>query len=184
MHARLLRGAHAAFEERGYSDTTVDDIVVRADASRATFYLHFGGKLEALQELIRRLADEAVELFRALGELEGPTRESLAAWLSDTFDWYRTNRALIRANYQAAELEADHSGIHQEDFNRLVDAMSGPIARWHDLAPEQARLRAMLLAVQHQRFCYLWIVQGWRFDEETVLNAMTDLWWHALGYEA
>lgn len=36
--------ATAIFEERGYLDATVDDIVRRAGASRPTFYACFDGK--------------------------------------------------------------------------------------------------------------------------------------------
>src|SRR5678816_2464768 len=45
---RLIEGALAAFEQKGYAATTIDDIVAEANASRATFYLHFKSKADVV----------------------------------------------------------------------------------------------------------------------------------------
>lgn len=40
----LLQAAVELFSDKGYEDTTVDDIVERANYSRSTFFRYFGGK--------------------------------------------------------------------------------------------------------------------------------------------
>jgi AcrR family transcriptional regulator len=52
-HERLLKAAVDEFTLKGYNATTVDDIVVRAGATRATFYLHFKGKADMILELMK-----------------------------------------------------------------------------------------------------------------------------------
>ncbi len=54
---KLLDGALAAIDDRGFHATRVDDIVRHAGVSHGTFYLYFDDK----QELFRFLAAEAAE---------------------------------------------------------------------------------------------------------------------------
>jgi AcrR family transcriptional regulator len=44
----LIEGAVTAFERKGYAATTIEDIVAEANASRATFYLHFKSKADVV----------------------------------------------------------------------------------------------------------------------------------------
>jgi AcrR family transcriptional regulator len=49
--ARLLQAAAAAFAEKGFHATKVSDIVAAAGLTQAAFYLYFGSKEAALEEL-------------------------------------------------------------------------------------------------------------------------------------
>src|SRR5437899_2225548 len=51
----LVDAAYAAFEEKSYVDTTVDDIVRGASASRPTFYAHFDSKADVLAAVVLKL---------------------------------------------------------------------------------------------------------------------------------
>src|SRR5256885_17134915 len=52
---RLIDGALPAFERKGYAATTIDDIVAEANASRATFYLHFKSKSDVVLVMAQSL---------------------------------------------------------------------------------------------------------------------------------
>src|ERR1700712_4472396 len=81
---RLLDSAVEEFSERGYSATTVDDIVSRAGATRATFYLHFKGKSELVLELMEK-ANDFRPHWEVLREFpQRPSRERIRAWLDAT----------------------------------------------------------------------------------------------------
>ena len=45
---RLVEAAFALFEERGFDETTVDDIAARAGAGRTTFFRAFGSKEDVI----------------------------------------------------------------------------------------------------------------------------------------
>lgn len=51
--AALQQACVAVVLDKGYAATTIDDIVVRADVGRGTFYLHFASKEEVLWSVIR-----------------------------------------------------------------------------------------------------------------------------------
>jgi AcrR family transcriptional regulator len=58
----FLDCAQALFFERGYDQTTVNDIIDRAGVSKGAFYHHFSSKEEMLEALAARLARESVAL--------------------------------------------------------------------------------------------------------------------------
>src|SRR3954468_9386571 len=58
---RLADAAFALFDERGYDQTTVDDIAERAGAGRTTFFRHYGSK----EAVIFPDHDRLLERFRA-----------------------------------------------------------------------------------------------------------------------
>ncbi len=58
---RLVSAAFELFDERGYDDTTVDDIAARAGVGRTTFFRYYGSKeaviFPAHDELLARITD-------------------------------------------------------------------------------------------------------------------------------
>ena len=66
----LIDAARALFAEKGYHDTTVDDITRTANVAKGTFYLYFSEKREIYHEVIRLFLD----MIRAAGvRVESPT---------------------------------------------------------------------------------------------------------------
>ncbi|MBI2857038.1 MAG: TetR/AcrR family transcriptional regulator [Chloroflexi bacterium] len=68
-HERIIQAATDAFAERGYHDTSMDDIVRRAGISKGAIYFHFPGKEALFFALVGRLADM----------LEDSARKSIAS---------------------------------------------------------------------------------------------------------
>src|SRR6476660_6410332 len=78
---RLIEGALAAFERKGYAATTIDDIVAEANASRATFYLHFKSKADVVLVMARTLGRRWRELYLDLTSGERLSRKELYDWV-------------------------------------------------------------------------------------------------------
>jgi len=55
---KLLMAAREVFAEKGMDLTTIDEITVRADVGKGTFYYHFRTKEKLINELIRGMLDE------------------------------------------------------------------------------------------------------------------------------
>lgn len=51
----LLSSALSLFAEKGYANTSISDIIDKADVARATFYLYFKNKEEVFQSLLENL---------------------------------------------------------------------------------------------------------------------------------
>ena len=84
----LIEGAVTAFERKGYAATTIEDIVAEANASRATFYLHFKSKADVVLVVARTLGRRWRELYLELTSGEPPSRKDLHEWIGSMVDNY------------------------------------------------------------------------------------------------
>ena len=66
---KLLDAAMIAFDQRGYYDTRVNDVVEIAETSHGTFYLYFSNKEDLLRALVAEATGEAQTLYDALSTL-------------------------------------------------------------------------------------------------------------------
>ncbi len=103
--ADLMAAARVTFAERGYHETTVEDITRAAGVAKGTFYLYFQEKREIFLAIIRELLDTIKEIggsVAALAPGEDPTAfmaraEAAALRLMELFV---DNRALARLAYR------------------------------------------------------------------------------------
>jgi AcrR family transcriptional regulator len=173
---RLIEGALAAFERRGYAATTIDDIVAEANASRATFYLHFKSKADVVLVLAHTLGRRWRALYFELASGDGLARAELYEWLYAMVDNYRTNRAGLLALEQAGAIEPEVAAVRLANTRESIAAIAGSIERWYGSDPEDARVRAALLLTQMDRFFELWVIRGVEFDRARAVGTLTDLW--------
>src|ERR1700750_1171314 len=92
---RLVDRALLAFEGKGSAATTIDDIVAEANASRATFYLHFKTKSDVVLVMAQTLGRRWRDLYRELTSGERLSRKELYEWLDAMAGHYLTNRATV-----------------------------------------------------------------------------------------
>ncbi|MES4888645.1 helix-turn-helix domain-containing protein [Streptomyces sp. NPDC096012] len=170
---RLYTAALELFAERGYEQTSVDEIAERADVARGTFFNHFQRKEDLIstwgerrrEGLVAVMADAFPERIGAadrlrrcitiLGRINEEEHERAAAML---IAWVKAGRPLMEEPYVAelfAEIIEDgrDSGEFREDVcprqvgNVLRDIYLGALYRWFreaDAEPD-GKLRQELL---------------------------------------
>jgi AcrR family transcriptional regulator len=178
---RLVEGALAAFERKGYAATTIDDIVAEVDASRATFYLHFKSKADVVLVMSETLGRRWRELYLALTSGGRLSRKELYEWLDGIVENYEINRGSLEAIQQASGIEPEVAAVNLANIQESIGVMAQSIHRWSGGDEEDARIRAALLLVQMDRFFYLWIVRGVPFDRVRAVGTLADLWFSVLG---
>lgn len=65
---RIIEAADRIFHEKGFDDTSIDDILRDVKISRGTFYHYFSSKIELLDEIIKSFTDHFAEAFRKVVE--------------------------------------------------------------------------------------------------------------------
>ena len=79
--AALLNAAREVFARSGYVHAKIDDIILTASVSRATFYAHFESKLELAYAIYNDIAPQTNALFDALPKAAKGGLCSVVAWL-------------------------------------------------------------------------------------------------------
>lgn len=82
--AEILDVAARIFNEKGYSNATIQDVINSVGIAKGTFYYHFSSKEALLDALIDRQAEAGLETARHIANLEGVTAvDKLLMFLSN-----------------------------------------------------------------------------------------------------
>lgn len=122
---RLVAAAFDLFDERGYDDTTVDDIAARAGVGRTTFFRYYGSK-------------EAV-IFPAHDDLVSRITDRLEAASASTADLAASDAARIVLRYYVAE------GDRARQRYRLIGQV--PALRDREMAGQRQYQRAFAVGL-------------------------------------
>jgi AcrR family transcriptional regulator len=95
--ARILGGLAASIAERGYSATTIADIVRHARVSKRTFYEQFADKEACFLDLYLQTSYELLELIAAAAAGDAPWEQRLEAAARAYFERLAAEPALSRA---------------------------------------------------------------------------------------
>lgn len=176
---RLMEAALTLFGDKGYVQTSVEDICAAIGASRATFYLHFKSKRDVL---VARYADwrpEWIARYRELddavmtpgNEVHKAVREWLAGWL----DFWQNNRPLLRSIREAAVVEPEILAELGDPYF-LADAMQRYLKSLAADQREPARQGIALLEVMTAEAFEFMLMQKGQLDHDEALSFLTDMW--------
>lgn len=95
---RLIKAAFALFDERGFAETSVDDIAERAQVGRTTLFRQFGSKEGLVFPGHDGLLERAQERLSATRPESMPT--AIIEVATSVFDHYLAEADLARARYR------------------------------------------------------------------------------------
>src|SRR5579859_953804 len=75
----ILRAASDLFVERGYHDTSMDDIATRVGIAKGTVYLHFASKEDLTLALLEQGVREFTHSLDTILSADGTPRDKLEA---------------------------------------------------------------------------------------------------------
>lgn len=179
---RFLEHARELFIERGYAAVTIDEIASAVGSSRATFYLHFAGKMDVLQKIsAETMQQRAVVIYEELDAvLHSDSREEFTAWIRRALAWFEKNQAILPAWDEAVTLEPEFKTVAQQAIDDLLVAMPRYLERWGSRHRDEARLRVELLVSQLERFFTRWGVHGTIEYSGDVAEVLSAIWFPAL----
>ncbi|MDV6270941.1 TetR/AcrR family transcriptional regulator [Rhodococcus globerulus] len=175
--AHLLEAAARLIGERGFRETTIDDIAKAAGASRATLYAYFPSKDAIVQAIVLEMWDRAESLYQDFGRLPDWSPSTIRAWVQSVVDEWEVSRDRLRV--QAAGL-VRFDEFYLDYHRRYVDALTANAELWSRFDAADARRRALLLISGLELFLNTWLVRGWDADREGAIDTVTDVWCAAL----
>lgn len=123
VRERLYAAATSLFVERGFTETTMDDIAERADVARATVFYHFPQKIGFLEEWGRHRRAQVAEILDPEHLEDQPAARHLRRYLGELAE---VNLAARRDSVVLMDAAARHGGLFRDpsldvELARLID---------------------------------------------------------------
>jgi TetR/AcrR family transcriptional regulator len=101
LQGRILAEATRLFAERGYSGTSIREVVEAAGCTKPALYYHFESKEGLFLACIRTQTDRFTAIIEAAEQGEGSVRAGMTAGLRVFFDYVRIHPTGIRLLWRA-----------------------------------------------------------------------------------
>jgi AcrR family transcriptional regulator len=156
---RLAEAAFALFDERGYEQTTVDDITERAGLGRTTFFRHYRSKEDVIFPDHDRLLEQVAERLRtsshatALAAVSDAVRLVLLHYVKEG-DLARRRYALTSRVTALRDREIASVARYQRLFREFI---AGWMADSAEPDPLRAELMAAAVVAAHNHVLRRWL---------------------------
>jgi len=132
--SQILAGAADVFGEKGFAETSVQDVLHAAGVSRRTFYRLFSNKEELFDELAEAASLIMLQTMRGASTLGGSPAERLSRVIEV---WLRAPQT-AGPIFHVLQVEAAIPGSRQSERRRvIIDALVQMLA--HGIQEEQSR---------------------------------------------
>lgn len=178
----LLDVAAGLFAEKGYNETTIEDIARAAGSSRATVYSYFSTKEDILRTLAVEMWESTEDTYRAFAALPEWSVTAIRGWLEHVAaEWDRT---IVRIRVVVESLSRELHDDYLRHHRSFVTTLTADSERWSAFSPAEAEVRALLLIAQMEAFFGTWYIRGWKMDRDTALDTLADVWCTTLKVES
>lgn len=183
---QLLAAARETFEQRGYAATSVGAITKAANTAHGTFYLHFANKEDAFARVMASVMEEmyarttpAVHTADPAETVRVAVRGYLEVFIAHRGLW----RCLLEGMLQNPSIERMWLELRVPFAERIVRAMTrardGGRARG-DVDFERAALALCSMCEWYAFTNFNLHGPGVIDDLDTVVDTLSDLWYHAV----
>jgi len=173
---RLYRAALALFAERGFLETTVEDITEAADVGKGTFFNYFPTKEHILAEFGGQRTAAVERALQKARATQGPVLDVLRELVGDAVGQADKSAALLRASFAA---HASGASVREELIKRMHLGRR-ILAQIFLLAQQRGEIRrdipAAELARATQRI-FMGVTMSWAIKPESTLRKTSEEIW-------
>ena len=177
--AFLEAAAALLAEQRSYAELSIGEIAQRAGKTRTAFYFYFHDKRELLMRLTEQVAatlyDEADRWWSGHG---GP--DDLRVALTDILGTYREHGPLLRAVVEASTYDEQVGTFWREIVGRFIESTRARLEAEGRCSGDAAEATAFVLVWMTERVCYQQVARGGKLDDNTLVDALADVWTRAV----
>ncbi|NLA64515.1 MAG: TetR/AcrR family transcriptional regulator [Leucobacter sp.] len=181
----ILHAAREIFEEDGFADARIADIMKRANVSYGSFYNYFESKHEVFREIVNSATGEMFLATRAESPQTADPVERIRYSTERYLEAYGRNTHIMRVIEQVTPYDDHFNTVSLEIRQLFVDRIAHSITRLQNegLADPhlEPKLAASMLGGMVEHFAKVWFLMGETHDKNTAINTLTRLWAQAIG---
>jgi AcrR family transcriptional regulator len=187
--AAIIAAARKVFEEKGYIDARVSDIVAEADIAHGSYYTYFSSKQAVFRAVVEEVGEEiTAAVAPSADDVRGDTWGNLKRANSRYLEVYRRNSKIMVLNDQVATIDPEMHEFRLAGRRRHVSRVMAAIVRLQergladpDIDPHTTAgaLVAMLSA-----FAYWSTASVDEYAPDEVERTVTEIWTRALGVQS
>jgi AcrR family transcriptional regulator len=173
---RLYRAALALFAERGFLETTVEDITEAADVGKGTFFNYFPTKEHILAEFGGQRTAAVERALQQARATKGPVLRVLREMVGDAVGQADKSAALLRAIFAA---HASCASVRVELVKRMHLARR-ILTQIISLAQERGEIRRDIPAIDLARMTqriFMGVTMSWAIKPESTLRKTSEEIW-------
>lgn len=178
---RLLKAAIDIISSKGYQSATIDNITSYAGTGRATFYLHFRSKPEALMAGWQEIyMPQMLSLLLKLDSESPLSKTGIEDWVAALVIFWENSRSIALASNEAIALEPE---LSRAWFKRIWE-VSSQLPAWsgrnsHNL--ENAKLRLFMLGTYTEHVLMMWLSGSAPISRTQVVQSLATQWFAEFG---
>jgi AcrR family transcriptional regulator len=176
---RLYRAALKLFAERGFLETTVEDITESADVGKGTFFNYFPTKEHILAEFGGQRTAAVERALEKTKSTKGSVLDVIGELAGDAAGQANLNAALLRAIFAA---HASCAPVRAELCKR-AQVGSRMLAEMFQIGQERGEIRANISANDLARIVqttFMGLTMSWAINPESSLRKNADDLWRLL----
>lgn len=182
--AEILRAARKVFEEQGFLDTRVADIVAAAGVAQGSFYTYFDSKEAVFTEVAEQVVETMMNDLRGKGDQDVEPVDRVRRDITRYVEAFRPNAVMIGLIQQVGTLTPEMRQLRLAARESFVDRAAHAIRRMQaagvaDPGVDPKMLAEVLGAMVDETF-YMWFFLGKDFDADAVIDALTTVWTRAV----
>lgn len=182
----LLKAARQEFEEKGYFQTRIADIVARAGVAQGTFYSYFDSKESIFEAIATTVVGDMLVGLHPTSPPAGTPYDRARAAMERFVVSYRPNARWNALVEQVGSETPELSHLRLWVREAFVDRLERGIRKQQQIGIVDARIdpaiMADILGAMVDHVCYLWMNLGKSFDEEELIDHLTLVYTRALGF--
>ncbi|WP_199485301.1 TetR/AcrR family transcriptional regulator [Actinomadura craniellae] len=181
----ILAAARRVFEERGFVETRVADIVAAAQVAQGTFYTYFDSKDAVFAEVAQSVIDDMLAGLHAPRRPGAGPRQRVRDGLQRFIDAFRPNAVIIGLIEQVGTFTPEMRRLRLALRESFVAMSARGIVRMqtegHADPDVDPLMTAEVLGAMVDQTCYVWFSLGKEFDATEVLDSLSLVWSRAIG---
>jgi AcrR family transcriptional regulator len=177
---QLLEVALEVFSERGFHQTSMNDVAEAAGVTKPVLYQHFGSKRDLFLELLRDVGDRLrAAVGKATAEATGP-RQQVENGMRAYFRWVAEHRAGFEILF-AGDTRRDREFLSEaaKVEREIADSVAQLIVV-EGLDPERQRLLGFAIVGLAEASCRLWLREGLELSADELADQVSELAWAGL----